>query len=186
MEAESEKGCRGGGGGGGGRGGRRRRRIGKEDKMKKELEKIEKAVWSGKFINSLPDAAFAYIEPGGEKDEDGKTTPRSLRHLPHHNSSVTSGAEHDTVDLPHLRNALARLEQTDLSDAAKDKARAHLRRHAKYHKIGEFAKKAKVEKRLDELESRADAMILGHFENVESLGESIQKQEDSKFWNGVI
>jgi HK97 family phage prohead protease len=48
--------------------------------------------------NDLPDSAFAYIEPGGEKDESGKTTPRSKRHFPIH-------------DEAHIRNALSRIGQ---------------------------------------------------------------------------
>jgi HK97 family phage prohead protease len=46
-------------------------------------------------INDLPDSDFAYIEPGGKKDDGGKTIPRSLRHYPIH-------------DAAHVRNALAR------------------------------------------------------------------------------
>lgn len=48
--------------------------------------------------NDLPDSAFAYIEPGGEKDEQGKTKPRSKRHFPIH-------------DAAHVRNALSRIGQ---------------------------------------------------------------------------
>ena len=47
---------------------------------------------SRKQINDLPDSDFAYIEPGGKK-VDGKTVPRSLRHLP-------------IMDCAHVRNAL--------------------------------------------------------------------------------
>ena len=54
-----------------------------------------RAAMSVKDINDLPDSDFAYIEPGGEKDDDGKTVPRSLRHYPIH-------------DEAHVRNALAR------------------------------------------------------------------------------
>jgi len=92
---------------------------------------ISEAVWDTKYINDLPDIAFAYIEPGGEKDDEGKTKPRSLRHLPHHNKSVKSATENDSVDLPHLRNALARLPQTKISAEGKAKAKAHLLKHAK-------------------------------------------------------
>lgn len=66
------------------------------------------AEWSRAFINDLPDSAFLYISPGGEKDEDGKTTPRSLRHFPYRNPQ---GA----VDLPHLRNAIAQAPKANLS-----------------------------------------------------------------------
>jgi Mu-like prophage I protein len=62
------------------------------------------AVWSTAFVNDLPDSCFLYIEPGGKKDSEGKTTPRSLRHLPYKDSS-------GKIDLPHLRNAIARIPQ---------------------------------------------------------------------------
>jgi len=103
-------------------------------------EEIEEATWTTKFINNLPDAAFAYIEPRGKKDKEGKTTPRSLRHFPHHNMSVKKGTEHNTVDLPHLRNALARVPQSNLSDKEKKKALAHLIKHAKALGVGDYAK----------------------------------------------
>lgn len=64
----------------------------------------DKAKWSTAFINNLPDSSFLYIESGGEKDSDGKTTPRTLRHLPYKDAG-------SKVDLPHLRNALSRLGQ---------------------------------------------------------------------------
>ena len=67
-----------------------------------EAEALDKAERSTAGTNDLPDSAFAYISPGGTKDEDGKTVPRSLRHLPY---KTASGA----IDKPHLRNALARL-----------------------------------------------------------------------------
>jgi HK97 family phage prohead protease len=82
-----------------------------------------KATWTTAYVNNLPDSAFALILPGGKKDEDGKTTPRSLRKLPHHN------AEGD-LDMPHLRNALSRAPQmTGVSDAQRDRAIAHCERH---------------------------------------------------------
>ena len=42
---------------------------------------VAKAEKSTKSINDLPDSDFAYIEPGGKKDGEGKTVPRSLRHF---------------------------------------------------------------------------------------------------------
>ena len=90
---------------------------------------IKLAEWDAAFINDLPDAAFAVIQSGGEKDDDGKTIPRSLRKLPHHNASVTSPTDNDSIDMPHLRNALSRLSQTDITDEEKEKARSHLQRH---------------------------------------------------------
>jgi hypothetical protein len=67
---------------------------------------VQFAEWSTKEKNDLPDSSFAYIEKGGTKDSDGKTTPRSLRHLPYKDAD-------GKVDLPHTRNALARLDQTE-------------------------------------------------------------------------
>jgi len=88
-----------------------------------------KAAWSTSYVNDLPDSAFAYIESGGEKDDQGKTVPRTLRHFPHHDSS---GAP----DPAHVRNALARIPQSDLSDSAKASAEAHVRKHATAMDIG--------------------------------------------------
>jgi len=59
-------------------------------------------------INDLPDSAFAYVEPGSEKDEGGKTVPRAKRHFPIHDES-------------HVRNALARLNQSPFGDKAKSR-----------------------------------------------------------------
>lgn len=77
----------------------------------------ERAVWSTAYINDLPDSAFLYIEPGGEKDDEGKTTPRSLRHFPVHDAS-------GKLDMPHLRNALSRIPQSDLPADVKDRVAA--------------------------------------------------------------
>ena len=63
------------------------------------------AVWDTAYINNLPDSAFAYIEDGGEKDDQGKTVPRSLRHLPYKNAE-------GEIDHDHLVNALARVKQS--------------------------------------------------------------------------
>src|SRR4249920_3431479 len=61
--------------------------------------------------NDLPDSAFAHIEPGGTKDDGGKTVPRSLRHFPVH-------------DAAHVRNALARAPQSPFGDKAMPKIKA--------------------------------------------------------------
>lgn len=79
------------------------------------------AEWSTAYVNDLPDSAFLYIESGGSKDGDGRTTPRDLRHFP---------VRDDTgeVDLPHLRNALARIPQSDLPDSVKEAVTAKAER----------------------------------------------------------
>jgi len=75
-----------------------------------DLGPLSKEAWSTAYINDLPDSAFLYIEEGGEKDDEGKTTPRSLRHLPYKDAE-------GNVDLPHLRNALSRLGQEQTGTA---------------------------------------------------------------------
>ena len=73
------------------------------------------AKWTGQYIRQLPDSAFAVIE----------TTPegKSVRHLPHHDAA-------GNLDIPHLCNALSRVEQVKWRDAANAKAaRLHLREH---------------------------------------------------------
>ena len=88
----------------------------------KKDEKYDKqtkgAKISSKSKNNLPDSDFAYIQPGGKKDASGKTTPRSLRHLP-------------IPDAAHVRNALARLGQTDISPEAKKAALRKIKAAAK-------------------------------------------------------
>jgi HK97 family phage prohead protease len=68
-----------------------------------------RALLSSAEQNDLPDSAFAYIGPGGKKDADGKTTPRSLRHYPVH-------------DKAHADNALARANAAINGDNADAKA----------------------------------------------------------------
>jgi len=76
-----------------------------------------KAVWTTAYINDLPDSSFAYVEPG-EKVE-GKTVPRSNRHLPY--KDINGG-----IDAAHVRNALARLKQTNISAQARGRALSKL------------------------------------------------------------
>jgi hypothetical protein len=71
---------------------------------------------STQAINDLPDSAFAHIEPGGTKDQSGKTTPRSKRHFPIH-------------DEAHVRNALSRAPQSPFGKAAMPKIMAAARKH---------------------------------------------------------
>ena len=82
------------------------------------LRRADAKKLSSKKVNNLPDSDFAYISPGGTKDSEGKTTPRSLRHLP-------------IPDAAHVRNALARLNQTDIPAAAKKTALSKIKRKAK-------------------------------------------------------
>lgn len=73
---------------------------------------LTRAQWDTAYIDNLPDSAFLYVEPGGKKDGDGKTVPRSLRHFP------VRDAEGDP-DPAHIRDALSRIPQSNLPSSVK-------------------------------------------------------------------
>lgn len=79
-----------------------------------------KAVWTTAFVNELPDSAFLYVESGGKK-VGGKTEPRSKRHFPYKDAS-------GKIDLPHLRNAIARIPQSNAPGLNKVSLQARARK----------------------------------------------------------
>ena len=106
---------------------------------------VRKADMSTGSINDLPDSDFAFIEGGGKKDDEGKTTPRSLRHFP-------------IQDAAHVRNALSRAPQSPFGD----KAMPRIKAAAKRFKI-DVAKEAAVASQVakdmgPELDSDPDVM----------------------------
>lgn len=107
------------------------------------VQALGKAVWSTAYVDALPDSAFAYVGPGGEKDD---------RHLPYKDAE-------GHIDAAHVRNALARLDQTDISDAAKAQARRTLEAAAKEVGITVSEKTVRHEDAEDREEARhAEAM----------------------------
>ena len=104
--------------------------IAKMKEVNLKEDELREAVWTTEFINDLPDSSFAVISSGGKKDASGKTVPRSLRHLPFKDAS-------GKIDLPHLRNALARLSQTKISSQERATAKSKLDAAAKQADIGE-------------------------------------------------
>lgn len=85
---------------------------------------VHKAVWTTAYVNDLSDGSFLYIAPGGKKDDEGKTVPRSLRYFPYKDKA-------GKIDLPHLRNAIARIPQSKapgLSAEGKKKLQAKARK----------------------------------------------------------
>ena len=89
----------------------------------KKVRGKKNPVWSRAYINKLPDSAFLLIERGGYKDETGRTTPRSLRHLPVRDMQ-------GRVSEAHAKNALSRAPQLKVAGltpkiikALQDKAR---------------------------------------------------------------
>ncbi|MFQ5758562.1 MAG: hypothetical protein ACE5IF_02665, partial [Candidatus Bathyarchaeia archaeon] len=112
-------------------------RLGNPKKLNTSAKRIEERIWTRRYINELPDSAFAVILPGGQRDEKGRTVPRTLRKFPHHNRS---GA----VDLPHLRNANARVPQSEVPEEYKQRAMRHLATHKKQAGIGVAAEEARL------------------------------------------
>jgi DNA-cytosine methyltransferase len=143
-----------------------------ESELNKEV--LSKAVWSRAYINDLPDSAFLYIAPGGKKDKDGKTVPRSLRYFPVYDSK-------GKLDLPHLRNALARIPQAKLPQDVKDAAAKKARKL-----LDEALKKAEDDDRdvtlllVDKAEDDDRRIVFGVVlepEKVDSQGDTIKASE---------
>ena len=146
------------------------------------MEQSEAKQITRKSMNNLPDSDFAYIEPGGSKDSEGKTVPRSLRHLPIH-------------DAAHVRNALARLPLTDISDTAKQSALRKIKQAAKKFNIDVGSTQQKSEAKLIDwiFVDREDAMrvaqhvgLHGIFRHIGSDGREYwipgQTQDEFMFW----
>jgi hypothetical protein len=135
------------------------------------------AVWNTQYVNNLPDSAFAVIMPGGELDDEKKTKPRTLRKLPYRNAD-------GKVDLPHLRNALARVSQIDAPQSMIDKARALLQRVAREELPGyeerEGSSKAGKEDRKNMTEEKTPcdkelSELKEKVDEISSLSKSIKK-----------
>ena len=111
-----------------------REKMGENEKPKADKPKIEKPkkieerIWTRQYINNLPDSAFAVVY----KENDQLT-----RRFPHHQAN-------GNVDLPHLRNANARLPQSEIPNEYKRQAMKHLAIHKKKLGIGNFAEEAKL------------------------------------------
>lgn len=98
----------------------------------------QRAAWNASYINDLPDSAFAWIDKDAVTGKDANgSIPKSARYLPHHDAD-------GSVDLPHLRNALAREPQADIPAAGHKAAADHLNAHAKAEKIGDYADDGKA------------------------------------------
>lgn len=74
----------------------------------------EDAIWKSSYVSNLPDSAFLYVEAGGTKDADGRTSPRSLRHFPYRDDT-------GKVDMVHVRDAIGRIPQSSIDPKLKSK-----------------------------------------------------------------
>lgn len=127
--------------------------------------------------DDLPDSAFLYVVPGGEKDS-GKTKPRSFRRFPYR----TAAGE---IDQAGLVNAVARIPQADLPAETKtslqERARKLLEQLKPMEKSMTF--KQRVEARLAKSslddKARAEFMKAMAFEGKET-GEEEDEEEPEK------
>ena len=138
-------------------------------------EETGKAAWTRAFVNDLPDSAFLHIEPGGTKDEDGKTVPRSLRHFP------VRGADGE-LDLPHLRNALARIPQSRIPGLTEEdlvtlQERARELLAEAQRKSGVFAKAIPLIKGVDPDDERYVLGVVLEPEVVDAQGDIYSAEE---------
>lgn len=69
-----------------------------------DIEGVPIAPCNTAYVNDLPDTAFAWVEEGGSLDKDGKTTPRSLRHLPYKGKDGIAISELVTYALEKLNS----------------------------------------------------------------------------------
>jgi hypothetical protein len=118
-----------------------------EEAEEGEMEEDEKGTAED---NNLPDSAFLYVEPG-DKDGEGKTIPRSKRHLPYKKAD-------GSIDLPRLRNALSRLGQAKTGGGESKWLSASLRERliAKARRILESASKKSI---IDHLHDTAKSLL---------------------------
>jgi len=75
-------------------------------------DEVEKAARDTAYFNDLPDSYFLFVEPGGKKDAEGKTVPRTLRHLPFKDKN-------GNLDEARIRNAISRASQIKLKDGTR-------------------------------------------------------------------
>jgi len=109
--------------------------------VSESMPDITEAGWTTAYMNDLPDGSFAYIEPGGSEDGQGKTTPRSLRHYPFKDAG-------GKVDLPHLRAALRyaarEIKRGGRGAGLAQKAMPKLKAAAKAAGVGQYAESLQV------------------------------------------
>ena len=135
----------------------------------------ENGRWPKKSINDLPDSSFAIILPGGKKDKDGKTVPRNLRKLPYKDMK-------GKVDLPHLRNALARVNQpkTGLTPIQRSKAKLLLgklaNQYLKSHKEKQKSQKMS-EDVFEDVPEVVEFQVDDIYSKVQSIAERLEASE---------
>ena len=134
-----------------------------EDNPKPE----EKAEWTTEYINTLPNSSFAVIEPAYL---EGKTEDKNCRHLPFKD-------ENGEVDLPHYRNALARVNQIKPVTDSISEADLRSQAAAELEKYRDMLQENKDEKSTDEKILDALALIIEKLSALDKKEISEKKEE---------
>lgn len=145
----------------------------------------EAAKWTRKFINDLPDSAFAVVEPAYKSDD---TENKNARHLPHHSGSGDLGKSKSNanIDVTHYRNALARANQvkpvTDSisTESLRSKAASHLARHRDVLKTVKSKEEEKVDELLKKYEQKEDMDSVDFAKFLDAKIEEIKTEMASK------
>jgi len=143
---------------------RERGKMGRDEKSKvdkpkiEEPRKIEERIWTRQYVNGLPDSAFAIVY---------KENDRPARKFPHHQAN-------GNIDLPHLRNANARLPQSEIPERYKRQAMRHLATHKKKLGIGTFAEEARLLEQEGEDETAAVEFEVSAEPDVDELIASVE------------
>jgi hypothetical protein len=128
----------------------------------------EKAKWTRRYINRLPDSSFAVIEPAYER---GETKNKNARHLPHHGPGG-GGTKNVNLDLPHLRNAFARapLIKPVTDSITTEELRRRAMEHLEHHRsaLSTYQEEGKKEGLLGTLQ-RLLELVRGEKKEVETV-----------------
>lgn len=136
-------------------------------KLDVKVEDAEKAEWTTVYINTLPNSSFAVIEPAYL---EGKTEDKNCRHLPFKN-------ENGEVDLPHYRNALARVNQIKPVTDSISEADLRSQAAAELEKYRDLLEENKSEKSTDEKILDALALIIEKLSALDKKEVSEKKEE---------
>ena len=141
-----------------------------EEEFNMILDPIVEAKWTTKYINSLPDGAFALVKTVG-KDKTGES--KKLRALPYKDAG-------GKVDADHLRNALARWNQVK-GFSSEEKAGALKRLRSAAGKAGIKTKDKKGEAQGESLNQDSVTLV----NKIEAVDNRLSENTEIKEVNAI-
>jgi HK97 family phage prohead protease len=137
------------------------------EKAEENPKPEEKAEWTTEYINTLPNSSFAVIEPAYL---EGKTEDKNARHLPFKD-------DNGDVDLPHYRNALARVNQIKPITDSISEADLRSQAAAELEKYRDLLEENKSEKSTEEKILEALALIIEKLSALDKKEVTEKKEE---------